>query len=179
PRGLALGHRFPRRPREGEYVDRDARPPARRRHRPARGAPPRGAARVREPARSAGRERGGRGRRLARLRARPGASSAPRAPRHAARVDRARLLRRLLAGRARREAGGGAGYDQEEDDLLPRESAGAAGRGRIRGIVDAETHELIAGYALDALDEGDRARAKELLASFEEARQELRPLTHV
>ena len=30
--------------------------------------------------------------------------------------------------------------------------------------MDAETHELIAGYALDALDEGDRARAKELLA---------------
>jgi hypothetical protein len=45
--------------------------------------------------------------------------------------------------------------------------------------VDAETHELIAGYALDALDEGDRARAKELLASSEEAREELRSLTGV
>jgi hypothetical protein len=43
--------------------------------------------------------------------------------------------------------------------------------------VDAETHELIAGYALDALDEADRARAKELLASSEEAREELRSLT--
>ena len=45
--------------------------------------------------------------------------------------------------------------------------------------MDAETHELIAGYALDALDEADRARAKELLASSEEAREELRSLTEV
>jgi hypothetical protein len=43
--------------------------------------------------------------------------------------------------------------------------------------VDAETHQLIAGYALDALDEADRARAKELLATSEEAREELRSLT--
>ena len=34
---------------------------------------------------------------------------------------------------------------------------------RNRGIMDAETHELIAGYALDALDDADRARAEELL----------------
>ena len=40
--------------------------------------------------------------------------------------------------------------------------------------MDAEAHELIAGYALDALDEADRARAKELLATSEEAREELR-----
>ena len=45
--------------------------------------------------------------------------------------------------------------------------------------MDAETHELIAGYALDALDEADRARATELLASSEEAREELRSLTEV
>jgi hypothetical protein len=45
--------------------------------------------------------------------------------------------------------------------------------------VDAEAHELIAGYALDALDEADRARAKELLASSDEAREELRSLTEV
>ena len=45
--------------------------------------------------------------------------------------------------------------------------------------MDAETHELIAGYALDALDEADRTRAKELLASSEEAREELRSLTGV
>jgi anti-sigma factor RsiW len=45
--------------------------------------------------------------------------------------------------------------------------------------VDAETHELIAAYALDALDEADRARAKELLAASEEAREELRSLTEV
>ena len=40
--------------------------------------------------------------------------------------------------------------------------------------MDAETHELIAGYALDALDPADRARAEELLAQSEEAREELR-----
>ena len=45
--------------------------------------------------------------------------------------------------------------------------------------MDAETHELIAAYALDALDEADRARAKEVLATSEEARQELRSLTEV
>lgn len=45
--------------------------------------------------------------------------------------------------------------------------------------MDAETHELIAGYALDALDPGDRARAKELFATSEEAREELRALTEV
>ena len=43
--------------------------------------------------------------------------------------------------------------------------------------MDAEAHELIAGYALDALDEADRARAKELLATSEEARDELRSLS--
>jgi anti-sigma-K factor RskA len=45
--------------------------------------------------------------------------------------------------------------------------------------VDAETHELIAGYALDALDDADRARAEELIATSEEAREELRSLTDV
>jgi anti-sigma-K factor RskA len=45
--------------------------------------------------------------------------------------------------------------------------------------VDAESHELIAGYALDALDPPDRARAKELLASSEEAREELRAFSEV
>jgi anti-sigma-K factor RskA len=45
--------------------------------------------------------------------------------------------------------------------------------------MDTEAHELIAGYALDALDEADRARAKELLASSEEAREELRAFTEV
>ena len=58
-------------------------------------------------------------------------------------------------------------------------AARGTGRSRIRGIVDAETHELIAGYALDALDDADRARAKELLATSEEAREELRSLTEV
>lgn len=45
--------------------------------------------------------------------------------------------------------------------------------------MDTETHELIAGYALDALDPDDRARAKELLASSEEAREELRAFSEV
>jgi anti-sigma-K factor RskA len=45
--------------------------------------------------------------------------------------------------------------------------------------VDAETHELIAGYALDALDPADRARAEELLARSEEAREELRSYADV
>lgn len=43
--------------------------------------------------------------------------------------------------------------------------------------MDAEAHELIAGYALDALEPDDRARAKELLERSEEAREELRSLT--
>jgi len=43
--------------------------------------------------------------------------------------------------------------------------------------MDAEAHELIAGYALDALEPADRARAKELLERSEEAREELRSLT--
>ena len=43
--------------------------------------------------------------------------------------------------------------------------------------MDAEAHELIAGYALDALAPADRARAKELLERSEEAREELRALT--
>jgi anti-sigma-K factor RskA len=45
--------------------------------------------------------------------------------------------------------------------------------------VDAETHELIAGYALDALDPDDTARAKKLLETSEEAREELRALSDV
>ena len=43
--------------------------------------------------------------------------------------------------------------------------------------MDAEAHELIAGYALDALEPDDRARAKELLERSEEARDELRAFT--
>ena len=45
--------------------------------------------------------------------------------------------------------------------------------------MDTETHELITGYALDALDAGDRARAEELLARSEEARDELRSFGEV
>ena len=47
-----------------------------------------------------------------------------------------------------------------------RAPARGVGRSRPRGIMDAETHELIAGYALDALDPADRARAEELLAQL-------------
>jgi len=45
--------------------------------------------------------------------------------------------------------------------------------------VDTESHELIAGYALDALDDADRVRAEALLASSEEARDELRAYSDV
>jgi anti-sigma-K factor RskA len=45
--------------------------------------------------------------------------------------------------------------------------------------MDAEALELIAGYALNALDDADRARAEELLASSEEAREELRTFAEV
>ena len=45
--------------------------------------------------------------------------------------------------------------------------------------MDTETHELIAGYALDALDPDDEARVRELLATSEEAREELRALSEV
>jgi anti-sigma-K factor RskA len=40
--------------------------------------------------------------------------------------------------------------------------------------MDTETHELIAGYALGALDDVDQARAEALLATSAEARSELR-----
>ena len=45
--------------------------------------------------------------------------------------------------------------------------------------MDTESHELIAGYALDALDDDERARAEALLASSEEAREELRAYSDV
>jgi anti-sigma-K factor RskA len=45
--------------------------------------------------------------------------------------------------------------------------------------MDAETHELIAAYALDALDDADRARVEEILATSEEAREELRAYADV
>lgn len=45
--------------------------------------------------------------------------------------------------------------------------------------MDTEAHELIAAYALDALDEDDRARAEALLASSEEAREELLAFSEV
>lgn len=45
--------------------------------------------------------------------------------------------------------------------------------------MDAETHELIAAYALGALDESERARVEELLAHSDEARDELRSFSEV
>lgn len=45
--------------------------------------------------------------------------------------------------------------------------------------MDAEAHELIAAFAIDALDEADRARAKELLATSAEARAQLRAFSEV
>jgi Anti-sigma-K factor rskA len=45
--------------------------------------------------------------------------------------------------------------------------------------MEIETHELIAGYALDALDDVDRLAVEELLATSEEAREELRSFAEV
>lgn len=45
--------------------------------------------------------------------------------------------------------------------------------------MDTELHELIAGYALDALDDADRVIVEELLATSEEAREELRSFADV
>ena len=91
PRRLAQCRPLPRRARQGEHLDPDARPPPRRRPRPPRGQPPRRAARARA---RADRARDRRGRGLARLSAprRPGGARAAAA--RAARGTRARLLRR-------------------------------------------------------------------------------------
>ena len=43
--------------------------------------------------------------------------------------------------------------------------------------MDAEARELIAGYALDALEPAERARAEDLLERSDEAREELRAFT--
>ncbi len=45
--------------------------------------------------------------------------------------------------------------------------------------MDAESHELIAAYALDALDDADRRRVEELLEVSPEAREELRSFSEV
>jgi anti-sigma-K factor RskA len=45
--------------------------------------------------------------------------------------------------------------------------------------MDTETHELIAGYALGALDDADQARAEALLATSADAREELRSFAEV
>lgn len=45
--------------------------------------------------------------------------------------------------------------------------------------MDIETHELIAAYALDALDDADHSRVDELLATSAEAREELRSFAEV
>src|SRR5262245_64811389 len=116
---------------------------------------------------------------MARVRAGSRAGGAPHPPRRAAGDARTGLLRRLLAVRAGLEARGAARYDQEQDVRRPRPPARGPGRRRIRGIVDTESHELIAGYALDALDDADRARAEALLESSEEAREELRAYSDV
>jgi anti-sigma-K factor RskA len=45
--------------------------------------------------------------------------------------------------------------------------------------MDADTHELIAGYALDALDDDERVRVEQLLEESPEARDELRSFSEV
>ena len=82
------------------------------------------------------------------------------AARRAARGDRARLLRRLLAVRARREARGSRSV-RSRAGCSPgsRACASSSTTPRPRRIMDAEIHELTAGYALDALDARTSARA--------------------
>ena len=145
------------------------RPPPRRRPRAAGGTSSRRAARG---SRSPGGRRpgglgGGRG--MARLRARSRPGSAADASRRATGGDRAGLLR---------------GYSQSElaerlgvplGTVESRMFAGLHGCARCWTTPEQRDHgrrdhELIAGYALDALDDADRARAKELLATSEEAR---------
>ncbi len=110
----------------------DARPPPRGRPRPPRAAPARRAARERR----AGGRRGDRRGRLAPLRARARPGGAARAPRPAAGGDRARLLRRLHAVRARGSARTAARYDQEQDVRRPAPAARAPRRGHREGRME-------------------------------------------
>ena len=95
------------------------------------------------------------------------------APRRPARGARARLLRRVLAIRARREARRAARHDQEQDVRRARASARAPRRLDPGRIMEAGIHELTAGYALDALDPDERAAYEAHLAGCEQCQQEL------
>ncbi len=94
-------------------------------------------------------------------------------PGRPARGDRARLLRRLLAVRARGEARGAARYDQEQDVRRARAPARAPRR-RSRGrVMETGIHELTAGYALDALDPAERDAFERHLADCAQCQEEL------
>ena len=110
---------------------------------------------------------------VARVRARARAGRTEAAAGHAARGDRARLLRGLFPVGAGREARNAARYDQEQDVRRARALARAPRR-RSRGrVMEAEIHELTAGYALDALDPAEREEYERHLASCERCQEEL------
>ena len=97
---------------------------------------------------------------VAALRARAGAGRAHAAARPPARGARARVLRRIHAVRARREARRAARYDQEQDVRRARAPARAPRRLRTGRVMETGIHELTAGYALDALDPDERRRLR-------------------
>src|SRR5581483_2564629 len=168
----AVAHRRPVRPRarEGEHLDPHARAPARRRPRPPRGAQAHRRARARRDGPGPGRAPGRRGR-VAASAARTRAGGPAPAARPAAGGDRARLLRWLHAVGAGRPARPAARHDQEPD--VPRAVAPArpARRSWTGDVMDV--HELTAAYALDALDDDDRARFEAHLPQCERCRSEL------
>src|SRR5207253_6326006 len=128
--------------------------------------------------RAPGRGAGG-GRRLAALRARASAGGAAPASRPAARSARARVLRRLHAIGARREAGTTHRYDQIQDVQRSRPLARPARGARVRreDMGTQALHDLTAAYALDALDEPERREYEAHLARCEQCRDELASLS--
>ena len=98
-------------------------------------------------------------------------------PDAAAGGDRARLLRRLHAVRARGAAGRAARHHKEQDVRRPRAAARAARHTHGRRSMDTDSiHDLSAAYALDALDDDERRAFEEHLAGCERCREEVAAL---